>query len=211
MRSARLLEVALFYGLTSLCLLSRPLSSVVVVPCGINQKIKKRHKGRDSLLSIDAKDDGRTARIGGANPHPCRSQDFIFFQFLKFISWLLMTFSKVANSSIGCPPSDSWEMPSDEFIQSDHHETWFWFIINDIFIRMEFYFRPTWLTKTFYAFHFPRRVFSACTCDALFKRLKKKTRHPYENLTCTHPRSSLRYLMDRRLDVRTRVYSAGPE
>jgi hypothetical protein len=83
----------------------------------------------------------------------------------------LMTFSKVANSSIGCPPSDSWEiMPSDEFIQSDHHETWFWFIINDIFIRMEFYFRPTWLTKTFYAFHFPRRVFSACTCDALFKR-----------------------------------------
>jgi hypothetical protein len=86
-----------------------------------------------------------------------------------------MTFLKVANSSIGCPPSDSWEMPSDEFIQSDHHETWFWFIINDIFIRMEFYFRPTWLTKTFYAFHFPRRVFSACTCDALFKRLLKKT------------------------------------
>ncbi len=76
----------LWFDVVVYCLLSRPLSSVVVVPCGINQKIKKRHKGRDSLLSIDAKDDGRTARIGGANPHTCRSQDFIFFQFLKFIS-----------------------------------------------------------------------------------------------------------------------------
>lgn len=169
MRSPRLPEVALFYGLTSLCTVS---SALFCCCCSMRDKSKNQKEAqeeRDFLLSIDAKDDGRTARIGGANPRPCRSRDFIFFQFFKFI-WLLMTFSKVANSSIGCPPSDSWEMPSDEFIQSDHHETWFWFIINDIFIRMEFYFRPTWLTKTFYAFHFPRRVFSACTCDALFKR-----------------------------------------
>lgn len=36
---------------------------------------------------------------------------------------------------------------------------------------------------------------------------KKKTRHPYGNLTCTHPRSSLRYLMDRRLDVYVHEYT----